>query len=258
MQIQLKLPANQALRKVGGTVVAIDGSHFAFAAAAAPTVSVVIPAMNEAGNLASVLPRIPSWVHEVILVDGGSTDDTIATALEVFPEIRIISQTGSGKGRALIEGFRAATGDVVAMIDADGSTDPAELSRFLSALRTGADFVKGTRYLQGGGSADLTGIRSMGNRALTKIVNVIWKTRYTDLCYGYIAFWRRHLDVLTPDCNGFEIETLLCIRAAARGLKIAEVASYESNRISGTSNLYATRDGIRILRTIVAEIVRPW
>ncbi len=223
-----------------------------------PSVSVVVPALNEAQNLYAVLPRIPLWVHEVILVDGGSTDDTVAVACQLLPSIRIVQQIGKGKGDALIVGFRAATGDIIAMIDADGSTDPGEIPRFVSALRTGADFVKGTRYIQGGGSHDITGFRSKGNRVLTRIVNILWRTNYTDLCYGYIAFWRQHLNVLAPDCRGFEIETLLCIRAAGRGLRVAEVASFESSRLHGTSNLSATRDGIRVFRTILSELVRPW
>lgn len=225
---------------------------------ATPSVSVVVPALNEAQNLHAVLPRIPLWVQEVILVDGGSTDDTVAVARQLMPSIRIIQQPGTGKGDALNAGFQAATGDIIAMIDADGSTDPGEIPRFVSALRTGADFVKGTRYIQGGGSEDITPFRSGGNRVLTGIVNVLWRTNYTDLCYGYIAFWRQHLNVLAPDCRGFEIETLLCIRAAGRGLRVAEVASFESSRMHGTSNLNATSDGIRVLRTIISELVRPW
>lgn len=223
-----------------------------------PSVSVVVPALNEAQNLYSVLPRIPLWVHEVILVDGGSTDDTVAVARQLMPSIRIVQQPGKGKGDALNAGFQAATGDIITMIDADGSTDPGEIPRFVSALRTGADFVKGTRYIQGGGSEDITPFRSSGNRVLTTLVNILWRTNYTDLCYGYIAFWRQHLNVLAPDCRGFEIETLLCIRAAGRGLRVAEVASFESSRVHGTSNLNATSDGIRVLRTIISELVRPW
>lgn len=223
-----------------------------------PTVTVVIPALNEGKNLSSVLPLIPRWVHEVILVDGGSTDDTIAVAEEVMPGIKIVHQTMKGKGNALNVGFRAATGDIIVMIDADGSTDPGEIPRFISALRTGSDFVKGTRYIPGGGSEDITIIRTAGNRVFTTLVNVLWRTNYTDLCYGYIAFWRRHLELLSPDCRGFEVETLLCVRAAERGLRVAEVGSFESNRLSGTSNLRAVSDGLRVLRTIVAERVRPW
>ncbi len=246
-------------RKGGPTLVSVGGPSSELALGSqTPSVSVVIPALNEAANLPSVLPRIPLWVKEVILVDGGSSDNTIEVAQQLLPDIRIVHQTGKGKGDALGAGFRAATGDVIAMIDADGSTDPCEIPRFISALRTGADFVKGTRYVQGGGSQDLTPFRSLGNRALTIMVNTLWRTNYTDLCYGYIAFWRHHLDVLTPDCRGFEIETLLCIRAAGRGLRVAEVASYESSRISGNSNLNATRDGIRVFRTIISELAKPW
>ena len=251
-----RTPTTRGSRKGAPTLHSVTGEQGQ--TSPTPSVSIIIPALNEAGNLAMVLPRIPTWVHEVILVDGGSTDDTVAVACELLPGIRIVQQPGKGKGDALNAGFLAASGDILAMIDADGSTDPCEILRFLSALRTGADFVKGTRYVQGGGSEDLTPFRSLGNRTLTLIVNTLWRTNDTDLCYGYIAFWRRHLNVLAPDCRGFEIETLLCVRAASRGLRVAEVPSYESSRVSGSSNLHATRDGIRVFRTIVSELVRPW
>src|SRR6058998_2153306 len=88
------------------------------------TVSVVIPAMNEAENLPYVLPRIPAWVHEVILVDGNSTDGTVEVARQLWAGIRIVRQQGRGKGAALRSGFAAATGDIIVMLDADGSTDP--------------------------------------------------------------------------------------------------------------------------------------
>src|SRR5690242_3841803 len=86
------------------------------------SVSVVIPALNEAENLPHVLPRIPAWVHEVILVDGHSTDATVAVARELRRDIRVIRQQGHGKGAALRSGFAAARGDIIVMLDADGST----------------------------------------------------------------------------------------------------------------------------------------
>src|SRR4051794_10414522 len=104
-------------------------------------VSVVIPAWNEAENLPHVLPRIPSWVHEVILVDGNSVDDTVAVARRLLPTIRIVTQKGRGKGNALSSGFAAATGEIIVMLDADGSTDPGEIPAFVGALLCGADFV---------------------------------------------------------------------------------------------------------------------
>ncbi|MGW4420996.1 glycosyltransferase family 2 protein [Streptosporangium sp. NPDC004631] len=220
------------------------------------SVSVVVPAMNEAANLPHVFATLPGWIDEVVLVDGNSTDDTVAVARALRPGLRVVTQSRRGKGNALIEGFAAATGDVIVMIDADGSTDGREIASFVTALVEGADFAKGSRYAAGGGSDDISPLRSLGNRLLTLATNRLYGTRYTDLCYGYNAFWARHLDALALDCDGFEIETLMNIRAARAGLVIREVPSHERSRIHGVSNLHAVRDGLRVLRTILRERVR--
>ena len=220
-------------------------------------VSVVVPALNEADNLPHVFDQMPNEVFEVILVDGNSTDGTVEVAKQLWPSLRVITQSGKGKGNALRCGFWAAMGDVIVMLDADGSTDPAEIPRFVAALLAGADFAKGTRFIAGGGSADITRVRRVGNWALAKLVNGIWGGQYSDLCYGYNAFWRRCLPVITPDCEGFEVETLINIRAARAGLQVHEVPSFEHNRRHGVSNLQARRDGVRVLRTIAAERLRP-
>jgi glycosyltransferase involved in cell wall biosynthesis len=226
-----------------------------------PRVSVIIPAMNEARNLPHVLAALPAGLHEVILVDGNSTDGTPAAARRLRPGIRVIGQTRKGKGNALACGFAAATGDIIVMIDADGSTDPAEIPAFVDALTSGADFAKGSRFAPGAGSADITPLRRLGNRILGLAVNTLYRTRYTDLCYGYNAFWATAVPAfgLRPDStakawgDGFEIETLINLRAAAAGLNITEVPSYEHARIHGTSNLNTFRDGRRVLRTIITE-----
>lgn len=234
-----------------------------------PSVSVVIPALNEERNLPHVFGRIPGDVHEVILVDGRSVDRTVETARELRPDVRVVGQTRKGKGNALACGFEAATGDVIAMVDADGSADPLEIPRFVDALTRGADFAKGTRFARGGGSADITTLRRLGNSALTGLFNLSFGRAYSDLCYGYNAFWRRHVPALGLDAyslaadgkalwgDGFEVETLIHVRAARAGLKIAEVPSYEHERLHGDSNLNAVRDGIRVVRTIAAERIRP-
>ena len=220
-------------------------------------VSVVIPTLNEADNLRHVFERMPTEVFEIILVDGNSTDGTVEAARQLWPDVKVITQPGKGKGNALTCGFWAASGDVIVMLDADGSTDPAEIPRFVAALLSGADFAKGSRFIAGGGSADITTLRRIGNWGLAKLVNHIWGGQYSDLCYGYNAFWRRCLPFVTPDCDGFEVETLMNIRAARAGLRIHEVPSFEHDRRHGTSNLDARRDGLRVLRTIVSERVRP-
>jgi glycosyltransferase involved in cell wall biosynthesis len=221
------------------------------------TVSVVMPTLNEADNLSHVFERMPSEIFEVILVDGNSTDGTVEVAKRLWPSLRVIRQSGKGKGNALTCGFWAATGDVIVMLDGDGSTDPAEIPRFVAALLAGADFAKGSRFIAGGGSADITTIRRVGNWALAKVVNRICGGQYSDLCYGYNAFWRRCLPFVSPDCEGFEVETLINIRASRAGLRVHEVPSFEHDRRHGVSNLNARRDGIRVLRTIVSERIRP-
>lgn len=221
-----------------------------------PRVSVIVPTLNEAENLPHVFAELPHDLHEVILVDGFSTDGTPDVARSLRPGIQVVEQKRRGKGDALRCGFAAATGDILVMLDADGSADPAEIPAFVAALSEGADFAKGTRFHVDGGSSDITALRRMGNRLLSGTVNVLFGTSYSDLCYGYNAFWRHCLPAMSVDCTGFEVETLINIRIARAGLKVREVPSFERDRIHGQSNLNTFRDGGRVLRTILRERLR--
>src|SRR3954453_2184038 len=219
-------------------------------------ISVVVPAMNEERNIGQVLSELPDGLHEVILVDGNSKDNTIEAARRAYPEIRVTSQSGRGKGDAFRTGFAAVTGNLVVMLDADGSADPGEIPAFVEALEAGANFAKGSRYMPGGGSADITRLRSLGNTVLSGTANMLHGTKFTDLCYGYNAFWARCLPFISLDVPGFEVETLINLRIAGAGMKITEVPSYEADRISGQSNLNTFRDGFRVLGTILGEARR--
>jgi len=232
-----------------------------------PRISVIVPTYNEAANLPHVFALMPD-VHEVIVVDGRSTDGTIETAKALRPDVKIVLQNRRGKGNAMACGFAAATGDILVMLDADGSADPREIPRFVEALVAGAHFAKGTRFALGGGSNDITALRRAGNWALNTAANVLFGTRYTDLCYGYNAFWATCLPALELDPSGenrdeknwgdgFEIETLINTRIAKAKLDIREVASFEFERIHGESNLNTFRDGFRVLTALVVERVRP-
>jgi glycosyltransferase involved in cell wall biosynthesis len=233
---------------------------------AMPRVSVVIPTLNEAKNLPLVFARLPADIHEVILVDGRSVDGTIEVARSLRPDVRVVLQNRRGKGNAMACGFAHATGDILVMLDADGSAAPEEIPLFVAALTAGADFAKGTRFVRGGGSSDITRVREWGNRWLNRIANVLFGTRYTDLCYGYNAFWAHCLQSLELDPrpqarsgklwgDGFEIETIINTRMAKAGMRITEVPSYEHDRVFGTSNLNTWRDGGRVLRALVVERV---
>jgi glycosyltransferase involved in cell wall biosynthesis len=245
-----------------GSVMSQAGSNLRW-----PRVSVVVPTLNEARNLPYVFSRLPADIHELIVVDGHSVDETVAVARQLWPDVVVVQQTRRGKGNALACGFEAATGDIIAMVDADGSTDPGEIPRFVDALLSGADFAKGTRFAPGGGSSDITRLRRLGNRMLAAMVNRCYGTRYSDLCYGFNVFWRKHVPVLDLDINsppspygdgrlwgdGFEIETLIHMRVAEEGLRVAEVPSFEHPRIYGVSNLDAFSDGLRVLTIILVE-----
>jgi glycosyltransferase involved in cell wall biosynthesis len=230
-------------------------SNKRFARLTVPRVSVVIPTLNEEWNLPGVIARLPSGLHEVIVVDGRSSDATVAVARWSCPEARVLEQSGRGKGDALAMGFAAATGDVVVTIDADGSTDPAEIPRYVEALIGGADMAKGSRFLAGGGSDDLTPLRRVGARALTWLVNLLFGTRYSDLCYGYTAFWRDSLHRINV-AQGFEVEASMSVSAARAGLAVAEVPSFELARVHGKSNLRTVRDGVRVVAAILGERAR--
>lgn len=219
-----------------------------------PRVSVIIPALNEADNLQHVLPRIPAGLHEVILVDDHCTDATVEVARQLFPSIRVVAnERKPGKGNALQAGFGAATGDIVVALDADGSSAPEEIALFVGALVAGADYAKGSRFIQGGGTSDMPWHRVWGNRFFVYLVRLAFGGRFTDLCYGYNAMWTRVVPILHLDGDGFEIETMMNIRALQAGLKIAEVPSFESERVHGTGRLLTFPDGWRVLKTIWKE-----
>ena len=215
-----------------------------------------MPVLNEARNLERVLPSIPTTVDEVIVVDGRSDDASVAVVRALRPDAVVLTQAGRGKGDALACGLAAAAGELVVMMDADGSNDPAEIERFVDALAAGADYAKGSRFVAGGGSSDLTIVRRLGNRLLRGLVNALYGVRYSDLCYGFNAVRAARVPQFDVAWEGFEVEALLSCQAARARLAVVEVASFESRRLHGSSNLRPLRDGLRIVRIVLRERVR--
>ncbi len=222
---------------------------------ARPTVSVIIPTLNEEKNLPLVIPFLPlDWIDEVILVDGRSTDHTVEVAKEILPSVKVVLETRKGKGIALRAGYQASTADILVVLDADGSHDPREIPRYVMALMQGADFAKGSRFAPGGGTTDMPRFRQFGNGGFVLLSNVLFNVKFTDLCYGFHAFWRYCLDDLDISVfDGFEIDTALYLQAICNKLRVVEVPSFEGYRFHGVGKLKTIPDGMRVLRTISHE-----
>ncbi len=220
-----------------------------------PTVSVIMPTLNEAENLPLVLPYFPmNWVDEVILVDGRSVDGTVEIAKKLLPSIKVVMEKRPGKGTAIQAGYEAATCDILIVLDADGSHDPREIPRYVAALMEGADFIKGSRFAPGGGTTDMPRYRRWGNGVFVIMTNVLFGATFTDLCYGYHAFWKYCLDSIElPQANGFEIDTVLYLGALRHRLRIMEVPSFEGFRFYGVGKLKTIPDGFRVLKSIMSE-----
>lgn len=216
-----------------------------------PKITVLIFTLNEEENLPHVLPKIPEWVDEVLLVDGHSTDKTIEVARKLCPGVRILNQPDKGKDKALKYGFEQAQGDIIITLDADGTTDPGEMQRFIEPLLNGYDFAKGSRFLKIQ-PVKMPWYRRLGNWILITEANLFFGTSYTDLCSGYNGFWKKSWQrVNFPDKFGYE--PLITLRAKRAGLKIIEVACSDKGRISGTSKLPNWRQGWGAFKAILRE-----
>lgn len=217
------------------------------------TASLVIPALNEAEGIRRLLSDLPSYLDEVIVVDGGSNDGTLDVVASLCPDAIVFRQSGKGKGNAIKEGLSVATGEIVVTMDADGSMAMDDVRRMIEALLDGCDFVKGSRSMPGGGSDDFTTLRRAGNWGLTLVANVLFGAAYTDITYGFNAYWRQVVVDISSLSDGFQFEIQMAIRAARAGLRTQEVPCYERARVGGVSKLHPMSDGWEILKVIFGE-----
>lgn len=212
-------------------------------------VSLVIPTLNEAGCIEKTLSEVPKeYVDEIIIVDGHSEDNTADIVRKLG--YKVIMQKTKGYGGAFTEGVNASTGDVVILMDADGSHDPADIPLLLEKIKEGYDYVLAVRYAPGHRSEDDTIIRHIGNMLFTFLVNLIHKVFVSDALYLYTAIRKDKFYLIEPKSHGFEYCVEILIRAHKAGLKMAQIPSVERLRIDGKSKVNAFLDGLRILRVI--------
>lgn len=219
-----------------------------------PAVSVVICTLNEAENLSHVLPKIPRWIDEILLLDGHSTDGTMEVAKKLCPDITVLYQTGKGKGNALKYGIERAIGEIVVALDADGETDPVDIPRFIEPLLHGFDFAKGSRFFNS--KPNMSFFRRLGNQVLVSTTNILYGTKYTDVCSGYNAFWKKSIQKVPLSSDGFEMEQEMNVRIKKTGLKVIEVQCHDIGRIKGISKTQAVKQGIIDLLIIIRERFR--
>jgi glycosyltransferase involved in cell wall biosynthesis len=221
-----------------------------------PKITALICALNEEDNLRHVLPRIPNWVDEVLLVDGHSTDNTVEVAKILRSDIKVVSQPGKGKGDALKYGIKNSSGDIIVTLDADGATNPEEIPKFIEPLLNGYDFAKGSRFLNRH-SPEMPLHRRVGNWVLATTANVLHGTKYTDICSGYNAFWRKSIGRVNLSSDGFELEQELNVKIKRAGLKVIEVpCSNNRGRLTGGSKVAIWRQGLKDLIIIIRERFR--
>jgi glycosyltransferase involved in cell wall biosynthesis len=219
-----------------------------------PKVSVIICTLNEEGNLPYVLPKIPKWVDEVIMIDAHSTDNTVEVAKGILPEVKVLYQTDKGKGNALRDGIKQASSEIVVTLDADGSTDPEEIPKFIESLLNGYDFAKGSRFL--GQPPVMSKLRRFGNKLFVWLTNILYGTKYTDLCAGLNAFWTKKFHQIDPLGTSALWEPTINIRIKKRKLKVIEVPQIDRGRIDGKCEARPLRQGLRILSIIFGEFFR--
>jgi glycosyltransferase involved in cell wall biosynthesis len=209
-------------------------------------ISVIFCALNEEKNLPHVLLNIPKWVDEVILVDGHSIDNTVAVANKLLPSIKVLFQSGKGKGDALKCGVASATGDIIVTLDADGTYPSEEMPRFVDAILEGYDFSKGTRFMREK-PACMSRNRQFGNKILAMATNFLFRSKYTDVCSGYYAFRKDLFKKLSLKSNGFEMEQELFVKVAKMKFKVTEVPHSYRRRLYGSSKTQDFRQGFKDL-----------
>ena len=220
-----------------------------------PLVSVVMPCLNEEAAIGACIEKIQRTfgtagiAGEIVVCDNGSTDTSVAIAERMGA--RVVHESRRGYGNAYLKGFAEARGTYLVMGDADDTYDFSLIPEFLSAMtERGYDFVTGSRYL-GGGDKHVTLLhRFVGNPGLTAILNLLFRTRYTDVYCGFRGFTREAYERIRPVSPGMEFNLELAINAQLAGLRITEIP-IELGPRKGESKLRTFRDGWRSLRMML-------
>lgn len=222
-------------------------------------VCLLLPTKNEAGGLAQFLDRVRPFVDDIVVIDGHSSDQTAAICRA--KQIPVWLDNGRGKGAAIRQGLDRATGEIIVIMDADGSHDPAHIPLLVDPIIRGeADLVVGSRIR--GGSDELHGdftqfLRNIGGGLITMAINYRWNVRLTDVLNGFRAIRRESLWRLRLRANDFDIEQHMVVEALKRGLRVHEVPAHESVRQWGRSKLPTFRKATLFFWRLLLDLTWP-
>ncbi|MGE5280588.1 MAG: glycosyltransferase family 2 protein [Deltaproteobacteria bacterium] len=218
------------------------------------SVTLLMPTLNEADGMRWVIPRIrKEWVDQILVVDAGSTDGTVALAESAGYEV--VHQKSRGIAAAYGEALAAARGDIILVFTPDGNSVPERIPALAAKMREGYDMVIVSRYREGARSADDDAITAFGNWMFTRLINLFFGGRYTDSLVAFRA-WKRDVYGLTirwPGRDDFEPRS--AIRCAKLKLRVGEIPGDEPKRIGGCRKMRPFAFGWKILRIIVEEIL---
>ena len=213
-------------------------------------VSVVIATLKEAGCIERVIKEIPEdAVDEIVVVDAHSPDGTAEIAGKLG--CRVIMQKGKGYGLGFRQGIENAAGDVVVLMDGDGSHNPGDIRKLIDKINEGYDCVFASRYTQESHSEDDTIVRSFGNWLITGMVNILFNFKTSDSLFLFTAFRKDVFSKVDFGYDGFEFCSEFLIKIFTGNNKVCEIPSVERKRYSGRSKVRALIHGYKIIKSIL-------
>ncbi len=228
------------------------------------SVTVIVPARNEAGNIRAAVERIPEMgtSMEILFVEGHSKDETwaaIQSAIETFPQktIRAFQQTGKGKGDAMRLGYEHATGDLIMILDADLTMPPEDLPKFYEAITSGrTEFANGVRLVYPMEHEAMRFLNMCGNKFFSVLFSWLLSLHIKDTLCGTKVFRKRHYDRIAANRAYFgDFDPFgdfdLIFGAAKLNLKISDIPIRYQNRSYGEPQIDRWRDGMLLIRMAV-------